>query len=153
VAIDNIEPEDTSAETDELRAQITSLPYMDDYMSVQEFIDPADELIDDKDGDLVRSSKSCASHALRQIISLLMRFIFPKFTYPAFVSPMPGEIIRALGMYSITLCIQPLRPFVAEAPSFLHLLAHNPAVVPHSLYPHSGAAFTILVAKHNPSRL
>ena len=55
VVIDNVEPEDTSAEIDELRAQIASLPYIDDYMSVQEFVDPADELIDDKDDNIMAS--------------------------------------------------------------------------------------------------
>jgi hypothetical protein len=55
VPIDNVEPDDTSAEIDELQAQIASLPYIDDYMSVQEFIDPAEELIDDQDDDIMAS--------------------------------------------------------------------------------------------------
>jgi cell fate (sporulation/competence/biofilm development) regulator YmcA (YheA/YmcA/DUF963 family) len=55
VAIDAIEQENTSAEIDELQDRIASLPHIDDYMSVQEFINPADQPTDDKEDDIMAS--------------------------------------------------------------------------------------------------
>ena len=47
--------ENQQADRDALQAQITGLPGIEDPLSLNEFIEPADEVIDDEDGDIFAS--------------------------------------------------------------------------------------------------